>query len=150
MGQGIGLHAQSGQRPLRITSCSSTLAAEPLAERLDRTLERGVFERDRLAAIAADEVMVVMAPVGHRGLVAGRLGAKVQPLHELQVLEHLERPVDGRDAHLLLTPLELVRDVLGGDHAALAADRLKDRRARAARLVAVLAELRLGNLGPFG
>ena len=59
-------------------------------------LERGVGERLDLAAVVADDVVVVVA-VGQRGLEAGDPVAHVDPLHEPELGEHVEHAVDRGD-----------------------------------------------------
>ena len=70
--------------------------AEPAGGALDRRLERGVGERLDLAAVAADDVVVVLAVVAG-GLVAGDPVADVDALHEPELGELVEHAIDGRD-----------------------------------------------------
>ena len=55
--------------------------AEPACHAVDGALEPGVAEGFDLAAVAADEVMVVVA-VGRRGLVARDSVTGVDALHQ--------------------------------------------------------------------
>src|SRR5687767_5045496 len=117
-----------------------------LPDRLDRPLERLVLERNRCAANAADEMVVMMVPIRQGRFEAGGLAAEVEALYEPQLLEHLQRAVDRRDSDLLLAPAQVVSDVLGRDDALLPPDRVEHRGARSARLEPVLAEPRFGDL----
>ena len=60
---------------------------------VDRPLQRRVLEGDHAPAAAADRVMVVVA-AGLDPLVAGGAAGDLEPLHEAELLELLERPVD--------------------------------------------------------
>ena len=63
---------------------------------LHRLLERWILERLHLAAVVADEVVVVLAArVG--GLEARDAVSQVDPLHEAGAGEALEHAVDARD-----------------------------------------------------
>ena len=70
---------------------------EPAGHTVDRTLEARVAERLDLAAVAADEVMVVVA-VGRRSLVARDPVPRVDALNQPKVDESFERSIDGRDS----------------------------------------------------
>ena len=69
---------------------------EPACHAVDRALEPRVAERLDLAAVAADEMMVVVA-VGRRGLVARDPVTGVDALHQPQLDESLECPVHRSD-----------------------------------------------------
>ncbi len=71
--------------------------AEPASDTIDRALEPRVAERLDLAAVAADEVMVVVAVCG-RGLVARDPVPRVDALHQAKVDEGVEGSIDGRDS----------------------------------------------------
>lgn len=62
-----------------------------------RALESEVVERVDPAALAADEVMVMLA-AGMSGLEARDALAEVDAMHEAQVGELVEHPVDARDS----------------------------------------------------
>lgn len=125
------------------------LMVELVAEPVNRTFERLVFERGDAAAVVTDEMVVMVLAVGQGRLESGGGAPNIETLHELQVLEQLESPVDGRDAHASLRGAELVSDVRGAQHAALLADRLEHGRTRSAGTVAGSLERALGVLGPF-
>ena len=91
--------------------------AEAARDALDRLLERGILERRDLAAAVADEVMVVIA-VGLVALVARDALADVDPLHEPQLGQQLEDPVDARAANAAALRAQAVVDLLRGQRAA--------------------------------
>jgi hypothetical protein len=72
------------------------LVLEPAAEPVERPLERGVGEGLDLAAVVADEVMMVLAACESR-LIPGH-SAEVDALDEALLPEQVERSVDGRDS----------------------------------------------------
>ena len=84
--------------------------AEPLAERVDRSLQAGVVERDQLAALLADEVMVVMA-AGLGALESGLAVADLDALDEAVLDEQLEDAVDAGAAGGLALVAERVLDL---------------------------------------
>lgn len=71
--------------------------AEAARHAVDRTLEPRVAERLDLAAVPADEVMV-MVTVGRGCLVARDPVPGVDPLHQAEVDKGVERAIDGRDS----------------------------------------------------
>jgi len=71
--------------------------AEPARDAVDRPLEPRVTERLDLSAVAADEMMVMIA-VGCGRFVTRDPVSRVNALHEPEVDEGVERPVDGRDS----------------------------------------------------
>src|SRR3954469_8750400 len=107
----------------------------PAREPLDRGLEVAVLEGGHLAAALADDVVMVVAAGGDR-LVAGDALGGVHPASQPEAVQQVERPVDGRDAHVLAALLKAVGDLLGGDAAAQLGERLDYRRARRAQAVA--------------
>ena len=71
--------------------------AEPARNAVDRPLEPRVAESLNLPAVAADEVMVMIA-VGRRRLVPRDPVPCIDALHQPKVDESVERPIDGRDS----------------------------------------------------
>ena len=63
--------------------------AEPVGQLVDRALEGGILERDELAALIADEVMVVLLPGRVGWLVSGDPVAEVEPVDEVVVVQEL-------------------------------------------------------------
>jgi hypothetical protein len=105
--------------------------AAPARDTLERSLEGGVLERLDLPTVVADEV-VVMLTIGVSRLEARDAVAEVDPLHEPELVEALERAVDARDADARRPGAELVVDLLRGDAAVLPTEELDDRSAGAA------------------
>ena len=99
--------------------------AEAAGDLVDRALEPYVAERLDLAAVAADEVMVVVA-VGPRRLVPRNPVARVDSLDQPEVRERLEGAVDGRDPDRPPGPAKAVEDLLRAHAAVLAAQELHD------------------------
>ena len=92
---------------------------------IDRTLETRVGEGFDLAAVAADEVMMVVATC------SGRFEARdavtgVDTLHEPQLDQRLESPVHGSDADGPARTTELVVDLLRAQAAVLPPQQLDD------------------------
>lgn len=116
------------------------------AEPVDRILQRLVLEGGDLPAAVADDVMVVLA-AWKRGLVTGG-GADVEAVDEPHSREQIERPVDARDADQPAISAQAVEDLLRGQAAVLAGEKLDDRGSRPAR--AVTGQLELGErvIGP--
>src|SRR2546423_5591944 len=111
-----------------------------------RTLEARVRERLDLAAVLADEVMVVAPAL--LWLVVGRAGAEVDPLHETALAEQVEHAVDARDSHLAALYAQGVEDLLGAQAALLPAEQLDDRAAGSAAAKAPFRERGEGLLRP--
>ncbi len=120
---------------------------ELTGQAVERVLEALVLEGDDLAAVLADEVMVVLA-VRVGGLVAGDAAADVDALHELRRREQVEDAVDARDSDATPRAPELVEDLLGGEAAVLAGQELDDGRSRPTGSVSRPRELGGGVLGP--
>ena len=95
-----------------------------------RTLELGVGERLHLAAVLADEV--VMVAVALPRLVVGRAGAEVDPPHEPALGEQVEHAVDARDSDLPSLSAQGVEDLLRAETALLPAKQLDHSAARSA------------------
>mgnify|MGYP002682102276 CR=1 FL=1 len=91
---------------------------------VDRLLQAFVGERLDLAALVADDVVVVLAG-GVDLLVAEGIAAEVDPVDQPQLLQLLDRPVDRRPAYLR-QPLV---DLEGGQRAAQFAEHVDDRLA---------------------
>ena len=69
----------------------------PALDLVQCTLEALVGERLDLAAVLADEMVVVLAAAVH-GLEPGDSRPDVDALHEAPFAEQVEHPVDARDA----------------------------------------------------
>ena len=123
------------------------LEADLVGELGDRALQGGVLEGDHATAAAADRVVVVLA-AGLDALVAGGAAGHLEALHEAELLELLERPVDAGAADRGLAAAQLVVELEGGDGAVVAGERLDHGGAGAAAPVAGLAEGGEGVLGP--
>ena len=95
--------------------------AEAACDVLERTLERVVGKRLDLAAVVADEVVVMIAS-GVRALVAGNAVADVDPLDESEVGEVVEHAVDARDPDAPSLGADPVMDLLRRPAALLSAD----------------------------
>jgi zinc transport system substrate-binding protein len=121
--------------------------ATPVGHALDRRLERRVLERLDLAAVVADEV-VVMVAAGVRRLEARDAVSQVDALNEPERVEPLERPVHARDADPASLVADALVDLLRGQAAVLGADELDDEAPRRAAAPARLAEPREGVFRP--
>ena len=102
---------------------------------MQSALELVVGESFDLAAVVADEVVMVLA-VRVEGLEAGRARPDVDALNEPILAQLLEHAVDARDPDA--TPLgpQLIEDLLRGQAAVLASKKLDDGAAGAAVSVA--------------
>lgn len=67
------------------------------ADRLDRLLERAVGERRQQAALLANQMVVVL--IGVDPLIAGRIATDLDSVHDVELLELVEGPVDSCPAH---------------------------------------------------
>ena len=95
-----------------------------VAARLDvlqRPLEAVVGERLDLAAVVADEMVVVLRRVAH-SLEARHTVAEVEPLHESLLGQHLEHPVHARESDRLPARPQLAMDLLRAGTAVLAVE----------------------------
>ena len=123
--------------------------AEPRADPVDQPLKLGILERVHPPAAIADRVMVVLA-AGVRGLVT-RDPVDVDPVHELELREHVERAVDaGQADRLPAARPQAIVDLLGAQAAVLAAEEREDLLAGAAGPVTGPRELAMGMVGPGG
>ena len=121
------------------------LVVEPTRDSRDRSLELGIRERAHAPADVADQMVVVLA-AGERGLVAGGARSDVEPLHEAEPLEQLERAVDGCDPDPLVP--EPVGDVACREHAFLLTQQLDHPGASSRRAVAGIPDASFRVLGP--
>ncbi len=96
---------------------------------LQRPLEACVRERLDSPAIVADEMVMVLARMG--GLEAGDAVSEVDPLHELELDELVERAIDTRDPDPTPRFPNAVEDLLRRSTALLPAEMLDDGPARA-------------------
>lgn len=105
--------------------------AAPVGDTLDRGLEGGVLERLDLAAVVADEVMVVLT--GRvRALEARDAVPEVDPLGEAGVDQPLDRPVHAREPDPRALRAHAIVDLLYRQAAVLAGDEVDDDAPRAA------------------
>ncbi len=75
------------------------------ADRLDRLLQRAIGEGGEAAALLTDQMVVVQ--LGVDSLIAGRIAADLDPLHEVQPIELVEGPVDARPPDRVQPPVDL-------------------------------------------
>ena len=113
----------------------------------DRALERGIGKRLDLAAVLADDVMVVIA-ARRRGLEAGDPVADVDALDETELCEHLEHAVDRCDSHRPAVGTKACVNLLCARAAILAGHQVENGGARPAGTEACLAQGVLGVLAP--
>jgi zinc transport system substrate-binding protein len=117
--------------------CGDRVAAAA-GNSLDCGLERRVLERLDLAAVVADEV--VMMAVVVRRLEARHPVAEVDALHEAELVHPLERPVHAGDADARAAGPQGVVDLLRRQAAVLLAEVLDHEAARAAASSGGIAE----------
>ena len=123
------------------------VVAPRACDTLEGALERGVGEGLDLAAVVADEV-VVMVAARVRGLEAGDAVADVDALQEAQVGELVDGAVDARDPDPAAAGADPVEDLLGGEATALLAEVLDHGGAGAALAEPRLAQAQQCLLGP--
>src|SRR5215211_1769285 len=125
------------------------VVAQPRGDAVDQPLELGIGERVALAAALADRVMMVVAArVG--GLEAGG-AVDVEPVHQPQRREHLERAIDARQARRpAARRAQPVMDLLRAEAAVLALEQREHLLARAAGTVAGAGELAACVVAPGG
>jgi hypothetical protein len=82
---------------------------------LERLVDKGLDP----AAVVADEV-VVMVAAGANGLVAGDTFTEVESLHESELGENVEHPVDAGNSHRPTLAAQGVEDLLRAEQAVLA------------------------------
>jgi hypothetical protein len=119
----------------------------PAGDAHDRSLERGILERLNLAAVVADEVVVMLA-AGIRTLEARHAVTEVDPLHEPELVEAVEGAVHAREPNASSRATNAVVELLGGDAAVLSTEELDDRAARAAASAALRAHACKGAVDP--
>jgi len=100
-------------------------------DRVERALELVVGERLDLAAVVADQVMMMLA-VRVQRLEASRARADLDALQEAVSAELLEGAVDARDPDRPAPVAKLVEDLLRGQAAGLLTEQLDHGAARAA------------------
>lgn len=113
--------------------------AEVAGGSVDRPLEARIAERLHLAAVATDEVMV-MVSVGVEPLVPRNAVAGVDPLHETEIRERVERPVDACDPDRALRGAKAIEDLLRTEAAVLPGEETDDGLARTTASVAGVVE----------
>lgn len=112
-------------------------------DRLDRLLQRAVGKGREPAALVADQVMMVQ--LGIDPLVAGRIAADLDSLHEVQPVELIQGPVDAGPADRVQLPVDLQRRKRAG----LAGKQLDHLAPRRATPVSGLVEALNCCLGPI-
>jgi hypothetical protein len=90
---------------------------EPVGQLVDRAFEGRILERDELAALVADEMMVVVLPVGVGGLVPSDPVAEVESVHEVVRVQELQDPVDTRPPDSALAAAAAAQGVFDLDRA---------------------------------
>jgi hypothetical protein len=118
------------------------LVPESAAQAFECDLEWAVRERLDLAAVVADD-MVVVLPAREEGLVAGN-AAEVHTLDEPEPEELVERPIDARKPCRRSGGAKTVKDLGGAQAALLAREMVDDGQAR----LASAADRRGGALDP--
>src|SRR5207245_11469771 len=123
--------------------------ARSVRNAVDRPLEPGIGKCLDLAAVATNEVMVVVT-VGRRGLVARDPVTRVDTLYQAQLGQSLERAVPRRNPDRPARFPEPVEDLLCAEATVLATEQLDDGAARPAAPVAGIVEHgeRVGCQGP--
>ncbi len=97
-------------------------------DRLDRPLKRAIGEGGKQAALLADQMVVV--PLGVDPLIASRVAADLNPVHEVKPLELVESAIDARPPDRVEPPIDLKRSHRAGlDSKQI--DHLSPRRAAA-------------------
>ena len=112
-----------------------------------RSLELVVGEGLDLAAVVADEVVVMLAAGVHR-LEARGAGADVDALDESVLAQTLEDAVDAGNPDAAALRAQLVEDLLGGQAAILSPEQLDDRSPRTAVSVPPRLKRRDGGFRP--
>lgn len=107
------------------------MATDAVVDRFRNTVNRALESRvlklaDPATAVADDVVVVSAGRV--LGLVAGRALTRVEPSHESELVQQVERAVDGRDTHLAPLNAQLGGDLAGGGDAILAREDVDHRR----------------------
>jgi hypothetical protein len=123
------------------------VVAPATGDALERGLERRIRELLDLSALAADE-MVVMVAARVGGLVARDAVTEVNPLDEPEGVKALEGAIDARDTHPSAARTHAVVDLLGREAAVLAAEELDDLAPCSATAAARLSQEYERALGP--
>jgi hypothetical protein len=92
--------------------------AVPAGDPVNGPFEVEVVERIHLPALAAHEVVVMLA-AGMGGLETGDAVTEVDPAHETKVGELVERPIDAGDADRAALGTQPVEELLRRDAAVL-------------------------------
>ena len=121
---------------------SGNLELRRPADRLDRLLQRAVGKGREPAALIADQMVVMQLWVDP--LVAGRVAADLDPLHEVEAVELIEGPVDARPADRVEPPIDLQRRKRAG----LTGEQLNHLASRSATAVTGLIEALNRCFGP--
>jgi len=98
---------------------------------VDHGFELGIGKRLDLAAVVADEVVMMLAALQRR-FVARDSGTEVDPLDEALLGELLEHAIDACNPDAAPVGTQLVEDLLRGQAAVLPTEELDDRAAGAA------------------
>ena len=102
---------------------------------VDRTLQARIGERLDLAAVAADEMMMMVTAWAKR-LIPGDAVARIDAFHQPELRERVERAIHARDPDWTPGRAEPVVDLLGAQTAVLALEQADDRLPRAAAAIA--------------
>lgn len=121
---------------------SGNLELRRPADRRDRLLQRAIGKGREPAALIADQMVVMQLRVDP--LVAGRVAADLDPLHEVEAVELIEGSVDARPADRVEPPIDLQRRQCTG----LAGEQLNHLASRSATAVTGLIEALNCCLGP--
>src|SRR4051794_5327448 len=114
--------ARSARRAVRAAAAQhdivrADLVAEPRRDVADQPLEFRVLERVALAAAVADGVVVMVA--ARVGRLVARGAVHVDPVHELELREEVERAVHAGEADRALAAAQAVVDLLRTEAALL-------------------------------
>ena len=118
------------------------LVAAATCDPLERLLESGVLERLDLAAVVADDVMVVRAL--DRRLEAGDSVADLHPLDEPELHQRVEDAIHTGDADAPAAREQRVAKLLGAATAIASSELVDQRCSSAARTMTSRSERRLG------
>ena len=113
--------------------------AQPPGDPIDRALQARVAERLDLPAVAAHDVVMVVA-VGRRRLEARDPVTRVDALHQPKVDEGFQRAVDGGDADRPTRPAQAVVNLVRAEAAVLPSEQLDHGAAGPATAVARFGE----------
>jgi len=78
-----------------------------LADGFDRPLQRAIGEGGELAALLADQVVMVL--LGVDPLITGSVAADLDPLHEVEPVQLIQGAVDACPADRVKPPVDLQR-----------------------------------------